>query len=68
MSKECSSAFYTASDFRLIASEWLRRQNLDGKSASEISEMYYDAISELEEKYNDRIGEDVILKRITGTV
>lgn len=47
--------FYNASDFRLIASTWLKQQDLTNKSPVEVAKLYYDAISQLQETYQDQV-------------
>lgn len=47
--------FYEKSDFQMLASLWLKQQDLTGKSLIEIAELYYNAITELQEKYQYEI-------------
>lgn len=55
-----TQGFYTDADFRSIALSWLKQQNLSGKSPSEVATMYYSAISEIRNKYQDQIQDDSV--------
>ena len=59
--------FYTDSDFRLIASSWLKQQDLAGKSPVEVSAMYYNAISEIREHYQQQI-QDAQVRQATRLI
>lgn len=55
MDKDYTLGFYDNSDIRMIASLWLKQQDLVGKSPIEVAELYYHAISEINEKYQEEI-------------